>query len=96
MDFKENNLNNYIICEYHIKKDEVNQPIQILNSYEEAKRKDLDLDWQNIETNENEKEIKENCEIYLNNKRKDFCYELEFEKIDKNEEYNLKLNLKNY
>ena len=30
---------NYIICEYDIKKDELNKPIQILNSYEESKKK---------------------------------------------------------
>ena len=77
---------NYIICEYNIKKDKINQQIQILNSYEEIKRKHYnDWNWRNIKVIENEKEIEENCEIYLNNKRKDFCYELEFEKIDKNE-----------
>ena len=31
---KENNLNNFIICEYNIKKNKLNHPIQILNSYE--------------------------------------------------------------
>ena len=77
--------NNYIICEYNIKKDKLNQPIQILNSYEEAKRKNPDWDWKNIKAIENKKEIKENCEIYLNNKRIDFCYEYKFEKEDKNE-----------
>ena len=40
--------NNYIICEYNIKKDKLNQPIQILNSYEEVKRKYDDWDWRNI------------------------------------------------
>ena len=33
--------NNYIIFEYDIKKDKLNQSIQILNSYEEVKRKIL-------------------------------------------------------
>ena len=33
------NLNNYIIYEYYIKKDKLKQSIQILNSYEEVKRK---------------------------------------------------------
>jgi len=78
--------NNFIICEYNIKKDKLNQPIGILNSYEEAKRKHpRDWNWENIKIIENEKEIKENCKIYLNNKRIDFCYKYEFEKIDKNE-----------
>ena len=33
--------NNYIICEYDIKKDKINTPINILNCYEEVKRKIL-------------------------------------------------------
>ena len=85
VDFEKNNPNNYIICEYNIKKDKLNQPIQILNSYEEVKRKKPDWDWKNIKAIENEKEIKENCEIDLNNKRIDFCYEYKFEKEYKNE-----------
>ena len=79
------NLKPYIICEYDIKKDKINKPIQILNSYEEVKRKEPYWDWKNIKAIENEKEIKENCEIYLNNKRIDFCYEYKFEIEDKNE-----------
>ncbi len=74
-----------IICEYDIKIDKINKPIQILNSYEEVKRKDPYRDWKNIKEIENEKEIKENCEIYLNDKKIDFCYEYIFEKEDKNE-----------
>ena len=78
--------NNYIICEYDIKKDKLNQQIQILNSYEEVKRKDpKDWFWEYIKSIENEKEIKENCEIYLNNKRIDFCYQYKFGKENKNE-----------
>ena len=78
--------NNYIICEYDIKKDKLNQQIQILNSYEEVKRKHpKDWNWEYIKSIENEKEIKENCEIYLNNKRIDFCYECKFGKENKNE-----------
>ena len=80
--FQNNNLN-YIICEYLIKQKKENN--QILNSYEEVKRKNPYRDWKNIKAIENEKEIKENCEIYLNNKRIDFCYEYKFEKEDKNE-----------
>ena len=44
VDHEKNNLNNYIICEYDIKKDKINKPIQILNSYEEVKRK-YPRDW---------------------------------------------------
>ena len=56
---KENNINDYIICEYDIKKEKLNQLIQILNSYEELKKKDWEKNAKGIE---NEKEIKENCE----------------------------------
>ena len=78
--------NNYIICEYDIKKDILNQQTQILNSYEEVKRKHPnDWDWKNIKSIENEKEIKENCEIYLNNTRIDFCYKCKFVNENKNE-----------
>ena len=60
---------NEIICEYDIEIDKINKKIQILNSYEEVKRKDPYRDWKNNKAIENEKEIKENCEIYLNNKK---------------------------
>ena len=63
------NKNNYIICEYDIRKDKLNQPIQILNCYEEVKKEDS---W--LKGITNEKEIKENCELYLNDKKIDFCY----------------------
>ena len=71
---------NYIICEYNIKKEKINEPIQIINSYEEAKRQYREY----IKGIENEKEIKENCEIYLNNKSIDFCYKYKLTK-EKNE-----------
>ncbi len=87
---------NEIICEYNIKtdknKEKKNKKIKILNSYEEVKRKEPYRDWKNNKAKENEKEIKENCEIYLNNKKKSFSYEYIFEKEDKNE---IKIILKN-
>ena len=46
-------------------------------------------DWNIIDANENEKEIKENCQINLNEKQIDFC----FKKILKNLE---KIQLKLY
>ena len=46
----------YVICEYDINKDEIYKTIQILNSYEEVKRKNPDWDWENIKAIENEKE----------------------------------------
>ena len=71
---KNQNSKNETICIYDIKKgkkdkdDYLNNPIRILNCYEEAKKDDEDLKGIN-----NEKEIKENCELYLNGKKIDFC-----------------------
>ena len=70
------NKNNNIICEYNIKNDELNKQIQILNCYEEAKKINKYLKGIN-----NEKEIKDNCELYLNEKIIDFCYKYKFEKL---------------
>ena len=68
------NKKNDIICEYNIKNEDLNKPIQILNCYEEAKKGNSDLKGIN-----NEKEIKNNCELYLNDKKIDFCYKHKFE-----------------
>ena len=74
---------NIIVCEYDIKKgkddkdDYLNQ--RIINSFEEAKRNDDGIK----EGTNNENEIKENCELYLNNKKIDFCYKYEFPKDGK-------------
>ena len=69
---------NFISCEYNIKKDKINKPIKILNSYENAKKEEK---W--IGGIKNEKEIKDNCEIYLNDKKIDFSYEYKFPKEGK-------------
>ena len=60
------------------KDDNLNKSIRILNCYEEAKK---DNSW--IEGINNEKEIKENCELYLNGKKIDFCYKYKFDKEGK-------------
>ena len=74
--------NNYIICEYDIKNKDINkllyffiEPIRILNCYEEAKE---DHQKWNLEGINNDKEIKENCELYLNENKIDFCYKYKF------------------
>ncbi len=64
---KVKNNDNYIICEYNIKN---KGNIQILNSYEEVVRNNLF----NENGIENEKEIKDNCVIYLNENKIDFGY----------------------
>ena len=74
---KENN--NYFISEYKIKKEEINKSIKILNSFEEGGKK-------------NKKEIKNNYEIYINNKKIDFSYEYKFPKEGK---YIIKIIFKN-
>ena len=72
-----------IVCEYDIKKgeDDKNDYLNqiIINSFEEAKR---NFDWIKEGTN-NEDEIKENCELYLNNNKIDFYYKYKFPKDGK-------------
>ena len=61
-----NNKINKIIGEIQIKKEDIDKDIQIINSFENAKRNhkwiDEDDDWKYM----NEKEIKENIEIKYN------------------------------
>ena len=81
---KNQTFKNEIICIYNIKKgkydkdDYLNNPIRILNSYEEAKKDNDDLEGIN-----NEKEIKDNCELYLNDNKIYFCYKYQFPKEGK-------------
>ena len=74
---------NEIICIYDIKKaddedDVLNCPIKILNCYEVSKEENEFFEGEN-----NEKEIEENCDIYLDGKKIDFCFKYEFEKEGK-------------
>ena len=64
---------NLIICEIEIKKDKVNEFIQILNCYDETKKDDHFLIGV-----ENEKEIKDKCELFLDNNQIDFCFKYKF------------------
>ena len=59
------------------KEDYLNQ--KIINSFEEVKRNNEDIE----EGINNEDEIKENCELYLNNKKIDFSYKYKFPKDGK-------------
>ena len=78
-----NELNNYITCEFDIKE---NKDIRIINSYEQFHR-----EYNNTELKkdcENEKEIKDNCEIRINDKIiNKFSY---FHKFDKKGKYTIK------
>ena len=64
-------IKNEIISEINITNNDSNE--RIINSFENAKREITYLNWENIETKENEEEIK-NCEIYINDKKIDFTY----------------------
>ncbi len=71
----DNNIKNNIICEYDIKNQDLNKEIRILNSYEEVCRNAK----KNYTGSKNEKELKDKCEIYINEKKINFCYKYKFE-----------------
>ena len=86
-----NENNNYIIAEFDIK--EINENIRIINSYEQCCRENKN---EYEKEYENEKEIKENCEIYINNELIPFSYFHTFNKKGKYIiKYNFKDNIKN-
>ena len=75
---------NYIIGEIEIKEEDINKDIRIINSFEEVKRnKEWPKDKENDYKYENEKEIKENCKIEINNKIISFCYYYKFKRKEK-------------
>ena len=78
---------NYIISEFNIK--EVGQNIRIINSYEESN--DDDENFYKKE-HENEKQIKENCEIFINDEFFPFSY---FHKFKKKGKYTILYIFKN-
>ena len=59
---------NYILAEINIEENDINKNIRILNSFEEFKRINEFDDLEDEYKYENEKEIKENCIIKINNK----------------------------
>ena len=65
-----NITHNYIIAELYVKED--NQKIRIINSYEQSNREDKYIEYK--KENENEKEIKDNCKIRINNELIPFSY----------------------
>ena len=87
-----NRSNNYIIAELNVEK---KSKIRIISSFEEFKKKYGMENYKPIDYN-NEKDIKENCEISINNKKIDFCYFYEFEEKGKYIiKYSFKKNLTN-
>ena len=65
---------NYIIFEYSIKN---NDEIFLFNSFEEVKKINS-----GVEGKENEKELREFCELYLNEEKILFCFKKKFDEID--------------
>ena len=59
-------VKNEIILEIDIKFN--NSKERIINSFENTKRENPNWKWENIESKENEKDIKD-CEIYINDKK---------------------------
>ena len=79
---KNNINNNYIKCEYDIKED-LNDSIQILNCLDLVKK-----NFPNMEGELNEKEIRENCEILLNESKINFSFKYQ---IIKKGKYTIKI-----
>ena len=86
---------NYILAEIRIEENDINKNIRILNSFEEYKRINEFLDQEDDYKYENEKEIKENCIIKINNKVIPFNYLYKFKEKGKFKiEYSFKNNIK--
>jgi len=83
-----NNINliseNYISAEINISEEDINKDIRIINSYEERIRH-YNIRPIKDEANkyENEKEIKDNCKIKINNNYIDFNYFYKFKEKGK-------------
>ena len=91
-----NTEKNYILAEINIEEKDIDEDVRIINSFEEYKRinnlDDEEDDYKYI----NEKEIKENCIIKINNNIIQFNYFYKFK--DKGKfiiEYLFKYNIKN-
>jgi len=80
-----NKKNNIIIDEINISSNDINNNIQIINSFENIKRNNKYKveDKEDKFKYENEKEIKDNIEIRLNGKKIDFSYLYKFNKEGK-------------
>ena len=88
----EKEINNYIMGEFDIKED--NENIRIISSYEQYDRENNFVEYK--KEYENEKEIKEKCEIRINDEIIPFSYFYKFNKKGKyNIKYIFKKNIKN-
>ena len=92
---KEKNKN-YILAEINIEEKDINKDIRIINTFEEYKRINKLRDDKDDYKYVNEKEIKENCIIKINNKIIPFNYFYKFKEKGKYIiEYSFKNNIKN-
>ena len=75
---------NHIIAEINIKKEDIGKKIKIINSYEQFKREN---DWYENDDDKylNEKEMKDKCEIIIDDNKIPFNYFHEFDKEGKYE-----------
>ena len=90
----EKEIKNIIIGEINIGYEDVNQDIQILNSFENVKRINHYNDNDDDSKFENEKELQENTEIRIDGKKIDFSYLYQFEEEKKYKiEFSFKHNL---
>ena len=72
---------NYITGEIYIDKNNINKDIRIINSYEQRKREGEIINKKNDSSDENEKKLKENCYIFINDNPIEFSYFYKFNKI---------------
>jgi surface protein len=88
----EGEIQNIIIAEFYIRPKDINNDVQIINSYENAEPPDIGLEG-DIPPN-NEREIIENIEIRINGEKIEFSYMHKFEKEGKYKiEYLFKKNI---
>jgi len=80
---KMNKSGNYILSEINIEEDNINKDVRIINSFEQTKREFKWGDNENDNEFKNENEIKENCEIEIDNKIIPFSYFYKFNKKGK-------------
>ena len=76
----EKEANNFITGEIHIRKNDINENIQIINSFENVKRMNENENKEDDWEYENEELMKENIQIKINGKKIDFSYLYKFEK----------------
>ena len=82
----ENFYENYILCTYNILEKNLNNNIQILNCLNQKTKIEIEKENE-INLNQlqiNEKEIKNCCELFLNNKKINFCFQHKFNKKGEN------------